>query len=150
MKDSLANLQEWERVLEALKKIKRKGELHKHQADLIRMLKYKGNWRIREAALEAVLQITHPMSNLVSEILQIVMDDNLYYEARVMACNALNKFVDNYNNNSNGHRTLSRLAVAKQLTALNAVPQPPMLSHAVTKCLNNMAGFEEKNQNPAA
>lgn len=150
MKDSFANFQEWERVLETLKKIKQKDELHKHQSDLIRMLKFKGNWRVREGALDAVLQITQPTSDLVSEILQIVMDDNLYYEARVMACNALKKFADHYRYNSKGHNTLSRLAVSKRLKALNAVPQPPMLSHAVTKCLNTIAGLEKKNQNPAA
>ncbi len=150
MKDSLGNFQEWERVLEQLKKIEKNGDLHRYQPDLIRMLKYKGNWRLREAALEAIKQLKHPATLLVSEILNIIMDDNLYYEARVMACNTLNKLINHYNNNSNGYRTLARLGVAKHLTALNAVPQPPMLSSAVTKCLNNMAGFDGSNQDPAA
>lgn len=86
------------------------------------MLKSKGNWRILEAALAAVSQITQPMSDSVSEVLRIALDDNLYCEAQAMAFNALNKVVDHCRDNPDGHRTFSSWTVAKHLTALNAVP----------------------------
>ena len=139
MDHSLDNFQEWERVLATLEKIKRRGDLHHFQNDLIRLLKYRGNWRLCEAALKAIQHIQQPTAPLVSEVLTIIMDDNLYYEVRAMACHTLNGLIHRYKSSSNGCQTLARLPIAKHLKALTSVPQPPILSTAASACLASMA-----------
>lgn len=139
MDHSLDNFQDWEGVLDTLEKIKKKGVLHHYQTDLIRLLKYRGNWRLCEAALQAIRQIKQPTAPLVSEVLNIIMDDNLYYEVRAMACHTLNELIHHHKNCANGCKSLTRLPIAKHLKTLTAVPQPPILSSAASTCLASMA-----------
>lgn len=138
MDNSLDNFQEWERVLDTLEKIRTRGDLHHYQDDLIRLLKYRGNWRLCEAALKAIQQIKRPTAPLASEVLNIVMDDNLYYEVRALACRTLNGLIRHCKSSSNGCQTLTRLPIVKHLKALTAVPQPPILSNAASTCLASM------------
>jgi hypothetical protein len=150
MKYVLDNFQDWGQVLDGLKKIEKKGDLHRHQHDLIRMLKYKGNWRLREAALESIPQIENPVPELVCEVLNVILDDNVYCEARVMACRTLNQLIENGKNSSCGCRLFGELSIADNLKTLTVVPQPPMLMSAVSGCLSRLADSAEKEQVMAA
>lgn len=140
MKNVIDNFHDWGQVLDALKDIEKKGDLHRHQPDLIRMLKYKGNWRMREAALKSIPQVGKPCPALISEVLNIILDDNVYCEARAMACRTLSQLIDNCKNSPSSSQLFQELSIAKKLKTITAVPQPPMLVRAVTECLSCLGG----------
>ncbi len=59
------------------------------QRGLVRILRYKGNWLLREEVLKRIGGIPSPSDELAGQVLTILSDDNIYYEARVIASNAL-------------------------------------------------------------
>lgn len=138
MENMMHDLNDWGNVLDRLSAIKKNGHLEHHQRDLVRMLKYRGNWRLREAALEAARQIKTPAASLIAAILNIILDDNLYCEVRVLSCNTLRKLHEAGANDKIGD--LAPSAVAGHLRAIAAVPQPPMLAKAVAGCLECLDG----------
>ncbi len=68
--DRLDNLEQWDRVLEQLDEWKRAGQLDSHQDDLLWLLRYRGNWRLREAALEMMVSLQVPESGTDSPSLR--------------------------------------------------------------------------------
>lgn len=58
--DIFGNLMDWGLVLDKLDDLKKSEKLHKHQADLIRILRYRNNWRLRETVL---LNTSHTSTN---------------------------------------------------------------------------------------
>jgi hypothetical protein len=136
MERKILDLNDWGNVLDRLKAIKKNGQLEHHQDELIKMIKFGGNWRLREAALEATRQIKSPKASLVAAILNVILDDNLYCEARVLACSTLREIIEAGEKDKIGDLTPS--AVAGHLRAIVAVPQPPKLAEAVTECLQSL------------
>lgn len=160
MNSALENFQDWGRALETMKEIEKKLETVKeiekkkvsqqYQTALIRMLKYRSNWRLREAALESISVIKDPTPPLLSETLDIIMDDNLYFEARALACRVMSKLIENCKESPGGCRKLTKLPIAKQLRKLAAVPQPPILLEAVSGCLSILGDLADEKQRSAA
>jgi len=142
MENRMLDLNDWGNVLDRLSAIKKNGHLEHWQGELVRMLKHRGNWRLREAALVAARQIEKPAAPLVAEILNTILDDNLYCEARVLACTTLMKLMEGRANDKIGD--LSPSTVAGHLRAIAAVPQPPLLAKAVTGCLECLDGFGQQ------
>ncbi|UCC48645.1 MAG: hypothetical protein JSV41_00255 [Gemmatimonadota bacterium] len=87
--DSFGHLMEWGRVLEEIDRLRISGELDEHQRGLLRVLRYRGNWRLREAVLRAVTEMDAPGETLLSAVLEIMVDGSLYHEVRVLAAEAL-------------------------------------------------------------
>lgn len=87
--DSFGHLMEWGRVLEEIDRLRISGELDEHQRGLVRVLRYRGNWRLREAVLRAVTEMDAPRETLLSAVLEIMVDGSLYHEVRVLAAEAL-------------------------------------------------------------
>ena len=101
---------------------------------------------MREAALESIPQIEKPVPALISEVLNIILDDNVYCEARVMACRTLSRLIGQGKNSPSNSQLFQELSIAKRLKTLTAVPQPPMLVRAVTECLSSLSGPAQEEQ----
>lgn len=123
------NLEEWGRVLAQLEQLRRDQLLDEHQDGLVRLLRYPDNWRLREAALEFVRNIKQPTEALVSAVLQILTNEELYYEVRVLAAEALVTLLPAAPN-----RALEQRAV-EQMHALLDATHPPVLHQAVQRVL---------------
>ncbi len=63
--DLFGSLRDWGPVLELVDDLADNGQLAKCQPGLIRILRYKGNWRLREEVLKRVGEIKTPSSELV-------------------------------------------------------------------------------------
>lgn len=131
--DGLRNLEQWVRVLEQLEEWKRAGQLDSHQDDLLWLLRFRGNWRLREAALEMMPSLRTPDPELIRTACTILMDENIYDAARILAAEAVTALLPG----SGGARPRSELTaeVREQIHALLESHQAPVLHVALRRLL---------------
>jgi len=134
-RNAFGNLQEWGRVLEQLESISRGGDLDRHQADLIALLRYPDNWRLREAALESSRNLRKPTRDLVDQIRKIMADNRLYCEVRVLAAEALAVLLERWADSSDPGMIEVRREVQSEIHALLESHQPPVLHQAARRVL---------------
>jgi hypothetical protein len=134
-KDDFGNLAEWGRVLNQLAQLTRDGTIDEHQAGLVRLLHYQDNWRLREAALEAIRHVRRPGEPLVTAVLELMTDEHLYHELRVLAAEALASLVAAGRAVGAGRNRELEQAVLTQMHALLDAPHPPVLHQAVRRIL---------------
>ncbi len=133
--DVLGNLMEWGRVLERLDELTRTGELERHQDALITLMRYRDNWRLREAALESVRSLRRPSEALVRQVCRIMMNEGLYFEVRVLAAEALGSCLDRLSEHSEGLAVALRREVRDQMHALLDTRDEPVVHQAVRRIL---------------
>jgi hypothetical protein len=125
--DIFGNLQDWGQVLEHLDDVFENGRADDCQRGLIRILRYKGNWRLREETLKRIETMENPGEDLIREVLSIMEDDNIYYEARIIACRCLMKMLQK---NGPAREKLKKDA-EKALERINSIPQPPFFIDSI-------------------
>jgi len=134
-RDDFGNLEEWGRVLSQLSQLEHDRTLDEHQDGLVRLLRYPDNWRLREAALEAVGNVKCPSEVLISEVLRIMASDQLYHEVRVLAAEALVRLVEAARVSKDGRNRALEQQVVDQMHALLDSPHPPVLHQAIQRAL---------------
>lgn len=133
--DLFGNLEDWGHVLEQLAEFTRNGEIERHQDNLIVLLRYPDNWRLREAALESVPAIRHPMAALVREICKIMLNDGLDFQVRMLAAEALSAVLDRLGDRTQDDPAGIRREIREQMHALLASQDVPVLHQAVRRIL---------------
>lgn len=129
-RDPFGNLTDWGQVLDTFEELADSGRLSECQPGLIRILRFKGNWRLREEVLKRVGEIQTPSRELVFNVLAILADDNTYYDARIIAGDALVQLFKNGQADSYEEFTAeARKVVEKQKTT----PQPPFFNEALDR-----------------
>ncbi len=93
--DPFGNLRDWGPALEHIGKLSDESKLSECQPGLTRVLRYRDNWRLREEVLNRIGKIRKPDNTLVLQVLDIISDENLYYEVRVLACETMMEFLKN-------------------------------------------------------
>ena len=126
--DPFGNLRDWGPVLELLDELGNSGKLAECQRGLVRILRYKGNWRLREEVLKRIGEISSPSNELVGQALNIFADDNIYYDARILASNALIQLLNS--NQGSLHKEFIP-EIRKVLDKLSKLPQPPIYDDAI-------------------
>ena len=129
------NLDEWARVLERLDEWTHEGTLDQHQEELVQLLGHPENWRLREAALEAIRNIREPADALVRATCQVLMDEGLYLEVRVLAAEALAVLFERLETRSDSPVADIRQEVRETIHALLSSPQPPVMHQAARRIL---------------
>ncbi len=130
--DPFGNLKEWGAVLDLLSQLDQKGVLGECQRGMIRILRYKENWRLREEVLKRSATLENPSQNLVQQIMAMIVDETIYYEARVLALHALARLAAEGRIPS---ATAGRMGWTLALQRLLAAHQPPLLANALADCL---------------
>ena len=125
--DIFGNLQDWGQVLEQLDDVFENGRAGDCQQGLIRILRYKGNWRLREETLKRIETMENPGEDLIREVLSILADDNIYYEARIIACQSLMTIL---HKNPTAREQLTKEA-ERVLERINSIPQPPFFIDSI-------------------
>ena len=128
--DPFGNLKDWGPVLELICKLADDGNLHECQPGLIRILRYRDNWKLREEALSRIGKINSPDDALVCQVLNISADENLYYEVRILACATMMEFLKN---SANTFDTAIKTEIVKTLENLLRSQQPPIFEPALKK-----------------
>ena len=131
----LGNLLDWGIVLDKLEAIKKEGMLDNIQDELVRILRYKKNWKLVEAALECVYEIKEPSAILIEEVFNTAMDYQMCLDTRVMAIHSLgNVLMEMKKSNEEASLKKRQLYVAMLYRLLNT-PQPPIFHDAISKVI---------------
>ncbi|HNQ24951.1 MAG TPA: hypothetical protein PKK06_17880 [Phycisphaerae bacterium] len=133
--DVFGDLREWGRVLEELQQLTRGRALDGHQDALLRLLRYRDNWRLREAALEAVRSVSSPSEALLTEVTRIMSDATLYNEVRVLAAEALAQCIATGRADKGRRNAAIEQQAIDQMHALLDTQQPPVLHQAIRRVL---------------
>ena len=128
--DPFGNLTDWGPVLDTFDELADNGRLAECQPGLIRILRFKGNWRLREEVLKRVGEILTPSKEMVLQVLAILADDNTYYDARIIAGDALVQLLKN--GPADSHEELTS-AAKKLVDKLKSTPQPPFFDEALDR-----------------
>ena len=132
------NLRDWWQVIEKLDHLKAKKKLGQYQEGLIGILRYKDNWRLRETVLEYIKDIEKPSDDLIDQVLQILLDDGVYYELRVLAASALGILATRIKKSSEKQRRITIGEIAEKAKGLLQQPQAPILHDAVRHTLSQI------------
>jgi len=128
--DPFGNLTNWETVLDIFNELADIGKLSECEPGLIRILRYKGDWRLREEVLKRVGEIQNPSDQLIGQVLSIVDDDNTYYDVRILASDAL---VEMLKNVQDGFDDGINMSVRKVTERLKIIPHPSIFVNALKK-----------------
>jgi hypothetical protein len=135
MKDQVfGNLMDWGTALDTLHLLRDSSTLDDHQGELIRLLRYDGNWRLREAAVEAAATLRRPCIETAEQIVQLIKQDDLYYNIRIMASETLSTLVPVIMANQDLNKELVRLFINEanhEVFALLSSPAPPIFHDAL-------------------
>jgi len=135
------NLRDWWQGMEKLDHLKAKKKLGQYQEGLIGILRYKDNWRLRETVLEYIKDIESPSDDLIDQVLQILLDDGVYYELRVLAARALGVLAPRIkkSKSSEKQRRITIGEIAEKAKGLLQQPQAPILHDAVRLALSQIS-----------
>lgn len=147
MKDYIfGNLMDWGNALDKLQHLRDTGELDNHQDELIRLLRFDGNWRLREAAVEASLTLKNPSIDTVKQLVELIKRGDLYYNIRIIAAEALSTLVPVILENKGANSDLVRLFVNEanhEVTTLLSSPAPPIFHDALEITLEQIQKIVE-------
>jgi hypothetical protein len=135
------NLTDWGIVLDKLKALSESKELDNHQDELIRLLRFDQNWRLREAAIESLPRIENPSLDLAREVFSIITRKDLYYDVRILATDSLGKLITIIVNNSAFDRDILKQfirEIIKNMDVLLASPEPPKFHDALQNARNQI------------
>lgn len=141
MPDIFSDLREWEAILKQIKGLKRAGRLEEHQTGLVRILRYRFNWQLHHAVLEAVAELRSPSADLLMAICDIVADENCEWGTRLLACDTVESLLRRLRNLGDSD-ILERMAFA-EARAILSVSQPPVLRQAIERWLDLEPATEE-------
>jgi hypothetical protein len=135
MDGALRSLEEWGKVLERLQEWKKQRELDRHAPELVRLLRTRDNWRLREHALEAVTELSSCPQDLQQAVLDILVDDTLYHEVRVLAAEALRALMARDALRAAGDAARIQPGTLERMRRILDSPQPPILHQAIRRVL---------------
>lgn len=125
--DIFSHLIEWDRVIDAIDKLKELNQLDKYQDGFTRILRYCNNGRLRESVLKHIGNLSQPTEELVQEVINIIMDEDTYLDMRILAINALTNLIPLcIKRNDIKGCNIVEIAVKNMEKPLNS-PQPPFL-----------------------
>ena len=133
--DIFGNLMDWGLVLDKPDDLKKSEKLHKHQANLIRILRYRNNWRLRETVLKYIAYLNEPSDEIVTQVLNIMMDESVYLAARILAAAALAKLIRKRKDARENDQAIDKAVFIEKMETLLDSPQPPFLNEAIRKSL---------------
>jgi len=129
--DIFGNLRDWGGVLERIEALAAQHQLDGHQAGLVRILRYRDNWRLCESVLEYVKDLRQPTDQLLRGVLSIMMDESIYHDARILAAEALATLTAGAQaRGDSGAAVDSKIALQKMGELLNT-PAPPFFHRAI-------------------
>ena len=129
--DKFGNLRDWGPVMEQLASLQKDGELDQHQDGLTRILRYRENWRLRETVLRYMKDLANPSDELLQTAIQIMMDKNVYHDARILAAEALAHLLRGRSAKDATCSAVTTQLVLERMNTLMDRPQTPFFHKAI-------------------
>jgi hypothetical protein len=130
------NFEDWQTALDKLQELKDACALGECQASLARIVGYRENWRLRERALEYAVDIDEPEPELLEAICHVMIDEDTYVGARVLAAEALRVLVPRSVRNAAPPFDLWKASLITKMHGILGCPQAPLFREAVTMALD--------------
>lgn len=137
--DPFGNLREWGSVMELLEDLKSTGCLAECQRGIIRILRFRENWRLREEVLKQLGHIETPSEELIEEVCRIVLDDSTYYELRILASSVLARLIQNKRELIGPEFRPQAESIMESLKSAMEIHHPPIFRDALGHCLQSLA-----------
>jgi hypothetical protein len=132
--DVFGDLQEWGEVLTALDRLTEEGRLDEHQHELARLVRYRDNWRLQEAALHCALKVGCSCDLLLADTLNALVSRETPLTLRVTAAQATGHLLSCYDYNDRSPFDVQR--AFQTLEQVAAQHQPPILADALREALD--------------
>lgn len=136
MPDIFGDLRDWGRILKQIELLRLAGQLDEHEEGLTRILRYRYNWQLRQAALRAVPELRKPSKDLFDVLFGIVTDEYCDMETRLLACGAVRDSISRHRDQEESGDFES--AASHCADEILRVTQPPVLREAVDRWLTLM------------
>ena len=133
MDNILGNFREWSGLPDTVASLAEHNELREHEDELIRALRYRSNWRIREIVLRALQKHEAPSVSILVAVLDILADESVYYETRVLAAATLTRLLERCGI-AETNRPDSISLIAHRLAKLAETFHEPVLDAALARC----------------
>ena len=130
-KDIFGNLTDWGTVLDQIEALKQSQSLDGYQSGLMRILRYKDNWKLRETVLSCLKELRHPGEAIMDEVWGIMMDETGYFDQRILAADCLSHLAGN-------HQLTNPTYLAKAIDGMRKLldsPLPPVFHKAIENAL---------------
>ena len=137
---TFGNLMDWGQVVKKLEELKKEKRLDDCQEELVRVLQYRDNWRLREIALEYIRDVQNPTDDLLKGTLNIMKDDKVYDNARILATKALAELAERKSDTLLGDQMINRNTIVENMESLLRSTQPPLFHDTLKKCLTRIKG----------
>lgn len=141
--DPFGDLAQWGNILTQLEFLASQGRLDEVQPGLARLLRFRGNWQILEQTLIHARKVVRPTAQLLRAVAEIVTDQDVYLDARILAVNALGDILS---------RTPSvtplqeRKRIVDSFRRLLRVPEAPVFQLALERAIEKI----ERSRSTAA
>lgn len=132
MPDIFGDLRNWGQILKQIELLRLAGQLDEHDEGLTRILRYRYNWQLRQAAIRAVPELRNLSKDLFVVLLGIVTDEYCDFETRLLACNAVRDSIRRHHQREPGEL---QAHAAECADGILGTPQPPVLRKAVEQWL---------------
>ncbi len=147
--DVFGNLMEWGDVLDKLEQLRDSKTLDEHQAGLVRILRYPHNWRLREAALGVIREVTQPTEELLKETLNIAMNEEVYVEARTIAVDVLADLMIKGRRIRSKNEITARSRVLQKMESLMGNTHSPLLREGIESFFKKLANCKSGSTSEA-
>jgi hypothetical protein len=146
MSDVFGDLREWGDVLTTLQQLTDQGRLDDHQHGLARLVRFRDNWRLQEAALECALKVECSCDLLLADTLNALVCRDTPLMLRITAARATGHLLACYSDD--GQSPFDVYRAYQTLEQVAAQPQPPILADALREALDKAGPAMERGLRP--
>jgi hypothetical protein len=90
--------------------------------------------------LEYITYLKEPSDEILTEAINLMMDETIYLDARILAANALAELALNRKDDEENNQAINRTVVIEKMESILNSPQPPVLNEAIKKSLTAIKG----------
>jgi hypothetical protein len=136
--DIFGNLREWREIPRQLKRLSETGSLSQHEAGLVRILRYRENWRLRELVLGVLEDLDSPSDKILFAVLDILTDETLYRDVRILAAETLGQLASERCQVPEEQGAAGVHGFVDRIEMLRQIPHEAVLASAIQQCLETM------------
>ncbi len=132
--DVFGDLDEQNAVLAKLHEIASRGSLHEHQVGLARILRFKRNCCLIDAALDYSNDIKSASAILIAEVLNLLVSQDLPTHTRALAATVLGHLICHYPADAVSDFDIER--VIESMVHVLSRPQSPLIKQALFRSVS--------------
>jgi hypothetical protein len=134
--DVFGDLGDPEEVLAVIGTLRATGDLDAHQTGLANMVRFRGDVRLQETALDCCLEIGSASDVLIAEALNALVSDGTALSVKLKAARALGYLIPRFDRDSVVQFDVGR--VYETMAYMASRPQPPVLGAALYAALEQV------------